>query len=337
MRHFISFLAIIVFFVQVGCARKQYIEKPTPSGRVPQQSMAPAVQQAYPIPSGHGGHDIFASNDQTVFPQSMGGYGVWDNPNAMDRYGSSTNRRQPIYPGNVIDNFTNSYNMANMPRMVIFFNHELSDNVTSWHVDSVTSVSYGRSSSIRDRSYNGRLSDSDLEDNRNIDVYRQQNIAGSSSRRNALREYEVLDIYEGFQSPMLDSGVNLVSRELIIRKNSAENHSVDRGLANLKRIEMQSIQEFADVLIELLIIPNRESAKGIVIRAHAKDLKTGNILASVSSTNAQEVVRTRDYYVATDGAGFQKKEADFFTLGNATAILLMHNLHNNLNLPTRAK
>lgn len=123
------------------------------------------------------------------------------------------------------------------------------------------------------------------------------------------------DFQDGFMNAFLEAGANLVDRSVITRLQGAEAlRGKNESSVSEQVIEMDALKGYADIFIELLISPKRSSSKSPYnydIKAMAKEVRTGRILAMVTSLKwppykkktRQEVMMTTE-----QGISFQDVE-----------------------------
>jgi len=92
---------------------------------------------------------------------------------------------------------------------------------------------------------------------------------------------------DGFLQPLTDANVKIVDRATIMRLVAADEQDKGGALAPLavKQIEVDALRGYADIFIELLITASPKAQYGYAFKATAKDVKTGTLIANVTSVN----------------------------------------------------
>ena len=108
--------------------------------------------------------------------------------------------------------------------------------------------------------------------------------AGSDAKASKPEDRWMWAFEDGFLQPFLQAKAKVVDRATIIRLTAAES---DKG-ATLqpivaKQTETDALKGYADILVEILITRSPSSLYGYEFKASAKDLKTGSIIANVTS------------------------------------------------------
>lgn len=199
-----------------------------------------------------------------------------------------------------VNRFAEIYGSRQKPKIAVFVNRALSDDVREWRTerrdvmsaDSVTSTS-GTPLHYREDSVNGPLAISRQEYN------------GVKEARNNTSESYLWSFEDGFMQPFLQAGANLVDRATIMRLVSQK---ADQGLKSdaieTKKTEMSALLDYADVYVEILITRSPSAPTGYEFRAAAKEVKTGRILANATSLN-WDISKERPKKVITTPAGYK--------------------------------
>jgi len=248
-----------------ACTRKVYVEKPTPAGEVP---MAPASTIA-PLDDGGGRPD--GDGTEPPPPARTG------RPEAADPPPRKTGAAASLD-----DRFRSVYRGKGRPRMAVFLNRTLSDQVREW----ATPERFVQSNSRRTRS-----------------LYRQHHRSLAGGRMNPA-ELWMWEFEDGFMSPLLSAGIRLVDRAPIMRLASA--HSGLQGSAGnplaVRKVEMDALVNHADLFVELLVEKSTAARHGYAFKATVKEVKTGVIVANITSLAVTAPIRetSEDVVEATD-------------------------------------
>jgi hypothetical protein len=200
-----------------------------------------------------------------------------------------------------IKKFSDYYKKHNAPRVAIFLNRTLSDDVREWKTEqrsvvagsgSITNVTESRLR-FREETVKGPVA-----------TYQQEN-AGVQVARNNSGEAYLWEFEAGFMQPFLNAGVNLVDRATILRLLSKNS---DQGIANevieTKKNEMNALLTYADIYIELLITRHPSAPTGYEFKAVAKEIKTGRVVGLATSLN-WDIEKERPKKVVTTSTGYK--------------------------------
>lgn len=191
--------------------------------------------------------------------------------------------RRPVPPDDspeVLASFTEEYRLHKQPRMAIYFNRELSDEVREWASESRLAVSVRR----KDRAQATEESTWIAE----------QTYLYPDGRKPAPTEMWMWGFEDRFLETFLSAHAHLVDRATILRLTAARSHNpVDLGSAPVKKIEMDALATYADLFMEILVLRSPDAPTGYEYRASAKDVRDGRLLASVTSLRWPSDTRTR--------------------------------------------
>jgi hypothetical protein len=167
-------------------------------------------------------------------------------------------------PTNVaVSNFVPAYRKAGSPRMVVFWNREFSDEVSSEYrtvteyedIDDGKGMKSGRSSVGEQR---------------------------KTTKRKALVEEAVDWDLEGSFNQMLGrTGANMVDRASIMRTQGVQDGAEER--ANVQAVETRAVTGKADLMVEILRAADQRSADGITFRIIVRDVNDARILADFTT------------------------------------------------------
>jgi hypothetical protein len=187
--------------------------------------------------------------------------------------------------------FRSVYVRQGSPRIVIYWNRELTDRLAAWQSER-------RAVELTTRS-NGSRSTAQQ-------VMKFEQARGHDPERHALQEGWQWEFQDGFLYPLLRGGVRVVDRAAIQRltvltpSGSAGVEAPDR-----QAIEMRSLQRHAQLWAEVLMTPAEESPTGVELRVVVKDVMTGAIVAHTTSGALGEGGQP-SRYVATS-RGFERR------------------------------
>jgi hypothetical protein len=173
--------------------------------------------------------------------------------------------------------FRSAYARRKSPRMVIFWNRQLTDSLsTSYEEWARVSLADGR---FADRT---QYSDgSTTIAGRAVEAeYRSGRTATTAdgARDGGLPERADWRAAQGFNRTMLSGGARLIDRTLIMR-STALGKNVDRNDA--QSVEMSALVGKAELLVEVLQTPDESAPSGFTFRVDVKDIRSGTLLATV--------------------------------------------------------
>lgn len=184
------------------------------------------------------------------------------------------------------------YRHNGSPRILLFIDRELQDIVGEWETYSRAVSEQTMSSDLAVNSSESVACTFIIQriSNTNACSYRIADFSESRNRRDAQQRHVEVgselhrDQFEaGFQSTLLEYGLLLVDREIVIRQASlGSNEDVD-----FYDLEMSSLNGYADYVAEVLIVPDPASEFGMSYRSNINSVNTGQIIA-VSVSNGQE-------------------------------------------------
>jgi hypothetical protein len=244
----LSTLLIALFFIGLVCqACVHYVEEPTPPGQVAApQPISPVSSPSQPAASG-------LSTAVQMAPAPA--------PNAFDA------------PA-----FRKSYRKAGSPRIAIFLNRTLSDDVREWRAYSRQVVSVGHAETSTSE---GSTTQTNSSGGVAIgSQYYQEEPGRVDPGEGWMWRFE-----DGFLEPFLANGVNVVDRATIMRLAAAEygRQGNAHDPVSVKQIEVQALKDKADLFIEILIREDAAADLGYEFKATAKEIETGIIRANVTS------------------------------------------------------
>ena len=199
-----------------------------------------------------------------------------------------------------IRRFSDSYRRHQTPRVAIFLNRSLSDDVREWKTDQRAVVTGQGSVSTATETRFGRHEETVKGP---MAAYQQQNNAVEEARDNTGETYH-WEFESGFMQPFLSAGVNLVDRATILRLMSKTADQGADGLIETKKNEMNALLSYADVFIELLITRQPSAPTGYEFRAIAKEIKTGRVVGMATSLN-WDSAKERPKKVITTSKGYK--------------------------------
>ncbi len=299
--------ALVIF---TGCATRN-IEQPTPSGTVP--------------PPSSSGTPVFDSAE--IVSVKTEGENRHISPQA-----NHTHPPMEILKG-TIERFRKSYNAKGKPRMAVFLNRELSDEVREWRTNERDIIStnlpqkevriYKDSKVVvvertDEESARGKAGD------RGVSVYSQEYIPLSTNRASS-DELWMWKFEDGFLQPFLQAGARIVDRATIMRLAAAESGQQGNTYSpiTVKKVEIDALKDKADIFMEILISRAPSAPHGYEFKATAKEVSTGILLANVTSLRWDYKKREDKEIVATSRGYEIRKDMTFPSVGELSRDLAL--------------
>ncbi len=281
-----NIFCLITMLSLMGCTTVHYMETETPAGTVP-----PPPQVDRPL----------YSPEQNAFRPSVPPVvAASESPQVTDFAASM--QAPPRRNTGTVERFRLAYANMKKPRIAVYFNRSLSDEVREWAADSRLAIS---DSFTATKTVGGKTVE-------RYDVSGETAIAREYQTENGYRqgpgERWMWAFEEGFTRPFLDSGTRIVDRASILRLAAAtERDRNPHGAVEVKTVEMNALKGYADIFIEILISRSPGALYGYDFRASAKEVSTGMVIANVTSFNWSGDERRQRRVVATSH-GYQVEE-----------------------------
>lgn len=270
----IFFVCLIAVLVG-GCQSSvQYLDKQTPAGVIPPPQPPALTQQSSTPPATKSLERTFES--QTAASGPIGSYEL--DKNITRPAGSS--QTGDLLSGTA-KRFSAAYSAKGKPKIAIFLNRTLSDEVREWRNLGRIVIAGDGSISKRNETLTN-VEESTVKGPLSIGAQTQMEIGGA--RINPAEGY-MWSYEDGFMQPFLRAGAYLVDRATIMRLTSLEFDQKSTNDLAVKNVEMRSLVNKADIYVELLISAFPSSNFGYEFRAVVKEVKTGRIMASSTSLN----------------------------------------------------
>ncbi|MPY68593.1 MAG: hypothetical protein GEU92_00750 [Alphaproteobacteria bacterium] len=241
-----------------------------------------------------------------------------------------------------MENFRRSYGAAKRPRIAIYWNEALTDRISQWFQtgrvarNSETEVNLrGPRMTLKDdrqdtsargvhnvesrpRGGGGRSVTMDLSSTRG--TVRSSESAGvqhlqTEPKRAGMTERISLEFENGFYGPFLAAGTRLVDRAAIVRlaRNDMPNRLLRDTSPDLQVLEVEALKDYADLLLEVLLIPDSSGPTGFAFRVVVKRVLNGAIVAShfsrISDEPKNKSAEVPKGELTTGPGGFYRKPA----------------------------
>ena len=173
-------------------------------------------------------------------------------------------------------NFRSAYAAAGSPRLAVFWNRTLTDSLRDMQADEKVVVDRSRRKSNIDAGESASETATERTEVR-IETRQQQ------ERRNSpVSEIGELRFQAGYLGPLLAEGAIIIDRASVMRITDARNRLEDgpASIDDQQLIEISALQEHADRLIQIALVPSAESGTGTFFHVTITDLESGQIRAS---------------------------------------------------------
>ncbi len=207
--------------------------------------------------------------------------------------------------------FASAYQRAGRPRVVVFWNRELSEEVGTSYTDVMRGHVEERAGIDRGEAY--RTSD--------VEVTAGTERNDVQRRSSEFTERTDWKFEATFVSGLAQAGVNMVDRAMIVRRSG---RGVQTNTPNHQAIEMDALQGYADILVEVLQTPDADAPSGTSFRVTAKRISNGRILAQFV-TAGQPPVNTARRWVAGP-TGYQRAQPEPPSMGQVAHQLVNETL-----------
>lgn len=172
--------------------------------------------------------------------------------------------------------FRASYARHGSPRIILFWNRVLSDEVQSQYADRVSAVSTSRAGAVEGPTgYDGYGAAAGRVDTFDAAATKERVREG---QRDSMAESADWKVENAFNRAFIDNGARFVDRSLAMRVTA---HGRKLGATpNVQDIETGALVGKADLMMEVLQTPDPDSPVGYSFRAQVKDVRSGRILAN---------------------------------------------------------
>lgn len=181
-----------------------------------------------------------------------------------------------VDPAEVVRRFATTYTAQESPRMVVYFNRELSADVREW----VSSERIAVEAESRERR-SGAEGESRTDRRGAAAVSRQY--ATPDGGRVGPGERWMWEFEQAVSDMLLDARVHLVDRALAMRRQGAQSETVAGNPASARTLEMEALASHADLLVEIWVARSDDSPIGYEFRAQVKEVATGRLVTMVTT------------------------------------------------------
>jgi len=277
MRMWLTGVLIVSVTILVGCATV-YLETETPRGTVP-PAPAPATAQGQPRPTPRA-------------PSATAPSLPLDGP-GLQRYAQPP----PVPPlggpnAGSIERFKKAYKAKGSPRIAVLLNRALSDEVREWRTPARAVITGTRQKTVGQAGKETRR----VDEARGLAAYDQ--VHDESGARPSPGEQWMWAFEDGFLQPFLSAGAGGTAAK---SGKQGDPHS----LLSVKQVEMDALAGGADIFVELLVSRAPSSPYGYEFKACAKEVKTGVILANVTSLRWSRLPNYSEQEVVATSRGYE--------------------------------
>jgi hypothetical protein len=199
-----------------------------------------------------------------------------------------------------IERFAKAYAGKGSPRIALFFNRALSDDVREWQSDVRIAAAYEQRGVVQLREKTHDKETSATQSNGTAaSALAIEQPTDSGERRLPVTEAWVWAFEDGFLTPMLEAKAKTVDRATIVRLTAAGDKSGALQPVAPKQIEMDALKNHADILVEVLVSRSPSAIYRYEFKASAKEINTGIVLANVTSARWNSRNRAGRVVVAT--------------------------------------
>ena len=228
----------------------------------------------------------------------------------------------------VISSFSTAYRQAGAPRMAVYFNRELSDEVREWVPGSHHKVAASHSQSASYNSLNHGAASVQGTASATIES-QSRHYVGDSGKRPDMYESWHWQFEDAITNVLLNGGANVVDRAVIFRqmaRQAPQTAGMDGSMSSTLN-EMSALDKYADVLIEMKVTRSATEF-GYDFRAVAKNVDTGQVVGT-AFVNGDQV--QQHSAAVSRASGYALKQDTYQTLEQVSQELplkLMQSLSN---------
>ena len=205
----------------------------------------------------------------------------------------------------VVERFKPSYVRRGAQRIAVYWNRQLTDRINQWVADERLVIG-GQAAASRDTQSTKGPESVRLSGSTEKTVTRQRR--ENDVTRPAPPETWGWEFESGFLDPLMRASARIVDRATIIRLTAARAKGAgvgSVGAPDTQTLEINALEGYADLLVEILVSPAPQSPLGYEMNAVVKDIKTGTLMAHVNARHLPP--SDAPQYVATS-RGFELRQ-----------------------------
>lgn len=213
--------------------------------------------------------------------------------------------------------FRAAYRRAGSPRMVVYWNRDLGDALTTQydHVQQATHVAQG--AAVAQLSDDGRTLTQDAGVASVTTLRSGERRIDDNGSRQLLPERSDWPLMTAFNARLQGGGARLVDRTVAMRSHAAGESAEQRK--DTQTLELKALQDKADLLVEVLQTHDASAPFGVTFRVEVKRVATGELLASLVSDGSAPR-RAPGRFVA-GGNGYVREAAPEQTIDEAGVVV----------------
>tara|TARA_R110002051_G_scaffold273597_1_gene334230 strand:+ start:5519 stop:6379 length:861 start_codon:yes stop_codon:yes gene_type:complete len=182
--------------------------------------------------------------------------------------------------------FRQNYQMAGRPRLAIFWNRNLDDQLSQWYTQS-------RNIDTREHLYGEGFSA----------TQRRLDVEGRFDDRPDTGELASFEFGAGFTRTLLNAGVEIVDRDTIMRLTHRDVEAIAENIivADYQQVEIDALVDYADYLAEVIYSPESDDDAPFSVMITIKEVRTGRMVSMFRSRNTSLPQPSLKYeWVATE-------------------------------------
>jgi hypothetical protein len=189
-------------------------------------------------------------------------------------------------PPDVLTPFASAYQAAGRPRVILLWNRSVSDQAATASTqqrvlrDSGNVKKGGSSETTTGPAGSASLSESTRQHDRTIVETTGTIQSSDGPRPSRLPEREATMLERAFVNEMGRGGLRFTDRALAMRTTAASQH---RGGGDPQLIETDALLKHGDLIMEVLLVEDRDSPLGYAFDVRTKEVRTGVALSTVYS------------------------------------------------------
>jgi hypothetical protein len=203
--------------------------------------------------------------------------------------------------------FRSAYQRAGSPRLAVYFNRELSEEVREWIPGDQQIIQVQVDHALSGQSLASGPISAQQSSQARTEIQRRHYV-GKTGYRADPGELWMWQFEDAITARFLEGKAKVVDRAVIFRQMARlqPQPGMD-GTESTSLNEISALDRFADILVEMRIAPTSRG-NGYNFRASAKDVKSGRILASAIVGGANRRWSASGRYVATPN-GYELQES----------------------------
>lgn len=209
--------------------------------------------------------------------------------------------------GPTIAAFRSSYQSAGLPRIALFWNVALTDQLADDKVDRtrITRSASGSSNSLdkttRGDAGSARLRENDEKRVSEVTIDQSTLTSNNANRGMPLPERDAFRLENAFMKTMREGAVQFIDRAAIMRTTAAN----AGGGGDSRTVETKALQGKAELMLEVLLTRDQDAPIGWSFRGVLRDIDSGRTLATYYSRAMPALPTLPPQYRATS-RGFER-------------------------------